>query len=625
MLLLGELSVISTITPGESQAATAAEGERVSPLTAEQLVQILDETVDWYRTLGVQQQSATQPSDLLLFFANRQIADKVMALAFQIARANAELLSSEASSVKKSDPGAGSPQAHEQLEQHSAQRVEGLQKEMDATRRALAAAPEGKKANLAAKLTELQGELAMVKAQKNLFDSMTQFVYENDPKRASVSALKARIDAVAATIPAASTATGATSGVAAAAATAGTAAPVGTASAAAPRELGIWDLVGATLKLSEKMATIDAVDKRTQALEGTFHKIRSAPSEQLRRLSERSDELAAAADSASSATLQGLRDQFDTLAWLFTQTSAIALPLSQEAVLLAQYRENLVNWRAAVKRQYGEVLAVLRMRAALLLAALVVVFVASEIARRLVLRYVHEPRRMHQFLLIRKVITWLLVLLILGLTFVTHLSAFATFAGLLTAGLAVAMQSVLVSVVGYFVLIGKYGVRVGDRVQIGTVTGEVMDIGLIRMHLLELTSQGPLGATGRIVAFANSIVFQASGGLFRQIPGVNFTWHELTVPVTAVSDYPALKARLLEALKAIVDSYRAEIARQVESIRRTKFSSAAGDVTPQVQLQFSRAGVEAKVRYPVPLNRAAEIDERVSEELQALVQRAGVV
>src|SRR5712675_1283032 len=81
-----------------SQSNAAAQDSRVSILTADQVIQILDETVDWYRTLGTQQQNATQPSDLLILFANRQTADKVVGLAFDIARANAELLSSEASS-----------------------------------------------------------------------------------------------------------------------------------------------------------------------------------------------------------------------------------------------------------------------------------------------------------------------------------------------------------------------------------------------------------------------------------------------------------------------------------------------------------------------------------------------
>jgi hypothetical protein len=84
-------------------------GPSVSVLSGEQVVQILDDTVEWYRTLGVQEQNATQPSDLLIVYANRQTADRVVGLAFDIARANAELLSSEATdSESQNDP--GSPQ-----------------------------------------------------------------------------------------------------------------------------------------------------------------------------------------------------------------------------------------------------------------------------------------------------------------------------------------------------------------------------------------------------------------------------------------------------------------------------------------------------------------------------------
>jgi len=621
LVLLGSLPAMAaaaappaTATTPPPAAATAA-ATSVSPLTAEQLIEILDETVDWYRTLGLQQQSATQPSDLLLFYANRQTADNVVRLAFQIARANAELLSSEANAAPPEPNASRSPQALEQLEQTTGSKSDAIEKELDSVRRSLSTAPERARSDLNAKLLELQGELAMVKAQKNLFDTMSEFVYENDAKRANVSALKARIDAIAATIPAAS---------APASGTPTPATPVTPSPAAAqtaPRGLGIWDLLGEALKLSQKLATIDAVETRTKALQDTFRKIHSGPSDQLQRLSARSDELATEADHANSTALKSLRDQFDTLAWLFTQTSAIALPLGKVAVLLTQYRENLDNWRSSVKRQYGDVLRELRRRAAVLLGSLAAVLAGSELWRRAAIRYVHDARRRNQLLLSRRIITWLLIVLILGLTFISHLSSFATFAGLLTAGLAVAMQSVLVSVVGYFILIGKYGLRVGDRVQVGGVTGEVIDLGLIRMHLLELTSQEPLGPTGRVVAFANSIVFQASGGLFRQIPGVNFTWHELAVSLPPGSDYASLKDQLLASVAAVVNDYRGEIVRQAETLKQTASMPTATEVAPQVQLQFSLAGVEAKVRYPVPLNRAAEVDERISRELHQITQR----
>src|SRR5688572_10521751 len=91
-----------TLSARSADEAPAVPAQR-AVMTGEQVVQILDETVDWYRMLGAQQQAATQPSDLLILYANRQTADKVVALAFEIARANAELLSSEADASQASE------------------------------------------------------------------------------------------------------------------------------------------------------------------------------------------------------------------------------------------------------------------------------------------------------------------------------------------------------------------------------------------------------------------------------------------------------------------------------------------------------------------------------------------
>jgi small-conductance mechanosensitive channel len=215
-------------------------------------------------------------------------------------------------------------------------------------------------------------------------------------------------------------------------------------------------------------------------------------------------------------------------------------------------------------------------------------------------------------LLVRRIVVWVVAAIIIGVAFATEASSFATFAGLLTAGVAVAMQSVLVSIVGYFFLVGKYGLRVGDRVQIGGVTGEVIDLGLVRLHLMEL---GPLyNPTGRLVAFANSVVFQASGGIFKQIPGVNLAWREITLAVPGGSDYTAAKERLLAAAGGVLAEYRDDLLRQTQVLRKAA-SSAAEDAHAHVRLRFSFGLVEAIVRYPVPFQRAAEIEERMSREL----------
>ena len=92
----------------------------------------------------------------------------------------------------------------QQQDQLDAQRL-SIQQAINAAQQQKLTASGKVKQDIDAKLTELQGELAMVNARKNLLDTMTDFVSENDPKAAGANALKAQIEAIAATIPAAST------------------------------------------------------------------------------------------------------------------------------------------------------------------------------------------------------------------------------------------------------------------------------------------------------------------------------------------------------------------------------------------------------------------------------------
>jgi small-conductance mechanosensitive channel len=216
---------------------------------------------------------------------------------------------------------------------------------------------------------------------------------------------------------------------------------------------------------------------------------------------------------------------------------------------------------------------------------------------------------------------WTAIGLIIVLSFATQLGSAVTFAGLLTAGVAVALQNVIVSVVGYFFLIGKYGIRVGDRVQISGVTGEVVEIGLVRIHLMELGGPGDEQPTGRIVAFSNSIVFQPSAGLFKQIPGTNFVWHELKLTLTAETDYHSAKERITQAVTSALATYREDLEAQRRLMERNLSSVSAADLQPKVRLHYTASGIEAAVRYPVDLEKAGEIDDHLMRELLTSMDR----
>jgi small-conductance mechanosensitive channel len=621
-------------TPPVAPASTAP------PMTAPQVIQLLDKTIDWYRTLGIQQQAASEPSDLLILYDNRQAANRVMSLTFEIARDNAELLAKQPSAPNTPDAASAS-QSLSSLQNKFTTQGLSVQSELDAAQRKLLSVPVKQKAELSAKVSELRGELALINARKNFLATMSTFTAESDTSGVNPGALKAQIEAMAITLPAATStaasANPAAAGTPAAPTTAGssTAAPTLNTLASPPvsttGRFGIWDLAANVFKLSEKIATIRQLDARTSDLQDTFGQLRTPLVDKLKAMSAQGDTLAAAADGAGSAgsadagTLTQTREQLDGLTDQFKETSGLLIPIGKIGVLLTQYRHNLDNWRDIITKQYHEALSALGIRLGIVLVLLTVVFLAAELLGRGVTRYVHDTRRRYQFLLLRRIALWTVVVAIVGFAFASELGSVVTFAGLITAGLAVAMQSVLVSIVGYFFLIGKYGIRVGDRVQIGDVTGEVIELGLVRLHLMELGSKGQSGPTGRVVAFANSIVFQVATGLFKQIPGVNFAWHELTLSLPAGGDYARIKQNLLEAVTAALTDSHEEILRQTREIQRTTATGSGGDAQPKVTLAFSATGVEAHVRYPVHLKNAAEIDERVSQEVSNVVVGAAPI
>ena len=615
--------------PPKSTAAQPANG--ATPLanravmTGEQVIRILDDTVDWYRMLGLQQQSSTQPSDLLILYANRQTADRVVALAFELARANAELLSSQAELQAAAPDPSKHDQSLKQKRSELDERRTAIQAEIASTQKQLADAKPSERSELQAKVAELQGELELIKARQNLLTTMVDFEHDSDANGSGVSALKEQIDAIASSIPAAAPAAMPELGSVDAAAamptaTVATAGPASTAEAAGSSRFGIWDLISNVMRLTNKLSTIDQIDRRTAALQKTFTDIRSTPEKQIKALADRGDQLAAQMGTGNTAQFKSTRTEYDTLAWLFSQTSSILVPLSKAGVLLEQYRNNLKSWHDSTSAQYRQALLTLATRVGVLLAILAAVFIVGELWKRAVFGYVQEVRRRHQLLLVRRVVIWLVAAVIIGIAFATEASSFATFAGLLTAGIAVAMQSPIVSIVGYFFLIGKYGLRVGDRVQIGTVTGEVIDLGLVRLHLMELGPQ--YRPTGRVVAFANSVVFQASGGIFRQIPGVNLVWRELTLAIPGDGDSAAIKQRLLDAAQGVLAEYRGELDRQARALQKA-LSGAAETPQAHVQLRFSSGAIEAIVRYPVPLQRGGEVEERMSRALLDAVRGVG--
>jgi small-conductance mechanosensitive channel len=259
-------------------------------------------------------------------------------------------------------------------------------------------------------------------------------------------------------------------------------------------------------------------------------------------------------------------------------------------------------------------------RIAVLALILAAVAVAGSLWKRAVHKYVHDVQRRYQFLFLRRMAMWVLVALIVAFSFAGQLGSFATFAGLMTAGVAVALQNVILSVVGYFFLIGKYGIRVGDRVQIGGVTGQVLDIGLVRLHLLEYGG-GADSPTGRVVAFSNSMVFQSSTGMYKYMPDIQLSWHELTLMLAGDTDLGSARSRLLHATEGALTEFHPGLEKEAQRLEASVGLSQHHTLQPTVRLRVQAGGLETTVYYPVDAEHSAEIDEKVAIAIRQALER----
>ena len=330
------------------------------------------------------------------------------------------------------------------------------------------------------------------------------------------------------------------------------------------------------------------------------------------------DRLTQAEQSTDSAVLADRTRRIDEITARFKKVSAALLPLGKQSILLDAFSGHLAEWDKLIDRETSAELRSLLLRLALVALAIALILAASDFWRRATFRYVQDPRRRQQFLLLRRIVVTGAVVFFIAFTLASEVGSLATFAGFITAGLAIALQNVILSVVAYFFLIGKYGVRVGDRVQVAGVTGDVIDLGLVRLHLMEISADGQ--PTGRVVVFSNAILFQPSANFFKQLPGSNFTWHRVTLTLSPDSDYRLAESRLMKSVETVFEKYRESIDAQHQRLSED-LSVQLGGLRPQSHLRLTDAGLEMVIRFPVPLDKASTIDDEVTRALLDAIER----
>jgi small-conductance mechanosensitive channel len=595
-----------------AQTPTAAPA---NVLGAKDILQDLRETVDWYRHLRLQEQQATDPGDLRFLDDNRQLAKQILQLSFDFARAEAKLMARQSVPTEAPDPAVDSS-AYSGLAKAAAeadQEVKDTEAEFESTKQKAQKAQGAQRQQLQSTVDELQAEITLDRARLDTFRSILQFVQA--PGTAGAN-LESQIDEIQRSIPELQTDSNKAAG-----AQANTAAATNTAvlqNNSGNQPSGLLDLIVNLFALSRKMQTLDDAIAATNTLSKASLQMSLPILESMKVMAQQGEELAKAADTSNAAQLAQEKRDLDALTNRFKEVSTVTVPLARQSILFGLYINSVNRWKANIQNQYSTELRSLLLRGAVLAIALSIIFILGEIWRKATLRYVRDVGRRHQFLLIRRIVLWFAVGITMAFALATEIGSLATFAGLITAGVAVALQNVILAIAGYFFLVGKYGVRVGDRVQVSGITGNVVDIGLIRLHLMELAAPG--NPTGRVVAFSNSIVFQPNAGFFKQIPGTNFGWHEVTLILSPDTDYELAEKRMLTAVESVYANYRGKIEEQHRHVEKT-FALGLDMPEPKSRLRLTQTGLEVVIRYPLELERSSEVDDQVIRELLAALEK----
>lgn len=513
--ILGALILFAILIPGMLGTDSLPAAFYNFP-PKQQVLAFLVETIDWYRLLSIEQQIATEPTDMLFLEDNRPIGVQVVRFSFDFARA---VVAFEAKTSVPADPksqrnraSSGSDFQHLALiESKSRAEAQQAANDLKSIKQKRLTASRANRKKLDVEIDDTQSRLTLLQAISTSLQNLLDYTQATNSGRNETTDLEAFVDSLERTVPEASSSASSPPVL------------VPTQSLSPSGVLrrapsGILARIADVSMLAGKGRTLDEAIALTDKLVQSSLHLQRPLDKPLDEAFRNSDLLAGTTTTDDLAALQ----QQEAHIKAFTAQTAVVSPaiaaLAKQRLLLTLYKSHLVSWRASIASQYKDAWKNLLIRLAILVAVIAFLIGAAEASRRVTYRHIHDSNSRRMILIVQRVLFWLILVLIVLFAFAFNLSSLATFLGLVSAGIAVALQNVILAVVGYFLLIGKLRMRIGDRVEISGVTGEVVDIGLMQFQIEELDtpSEQP---TGRVVSFSNSFVFVSPAtGLFKGMP-----------------------------------------------------------------------------------------------------------
>ena len=268
----------------------------------------------------------------------------------------------------------------------------------------------------------------------------------------------------------------------------------------------------------------------------------------------------------------------------------------------------------------------LTIRLIVLVVGLVTIAFLARVLRNTITRYVPSDSARYQA---RKVVSFagfLAAAIFIALVFSDRLGGLTVAFGVAGAGVAFALQEVIASVAGWVaVSLGGF-YRVGDRIQLGGIKGDVIDIGVLRTTMMQL-GEWVKGDqyNGRIVRVANSFVFKEP--VFNYSGEFPFLWDEILIPIKYGSDYHLARELIRNVAEEVVGDYARSAEKAWQPVTR-RYLVEAATVQPLVTMVATQGSIEFTLRYVVHYKvRRSTKDKlflRILEEIDRNADRVGI-
>lgn len=257
----------------------------------------------------------------------------------------------------------------------------------------------------------------------------------------------------------------------------------------------------------------------------------------------------------------------------------------------------------------------------------IAILVCLWLLRLIVLRFVQnklaDDRARYSWRKTSSYIAAILALLLLGRLWIRDIQAIATFLGLASAGLAIAMQGPLTDLAGWLFIFSRRPFELGDRVEIGEHAGDVVDIRFFQFTILEIGNWVHADqSTGRILHIPNRQVF--SHPLANYNKGIEYIWHEIEVLITFESNWEKAKTILIEIANQDAAHLSPDAAERVKAAAR-RFYIVYKNLTPIVYLKVEPSGVLLTLRFLVNPRRRRSTEQSIWEDiLRAFAQEPDI-